>query len=143
MESRIEELLARYWEGETTLKEEEELKMYFQGNPSLTPTGMYFRSVKKTAEVTSAQKFKKPGKRFSRTNLSIAATITVGILVGAFVFQDSNKKNDFEIEDPEEAYEIARTVLMKMSSNLNEAQTHTTQLKKINKAEELVKDQQL
>ncbi len=143
MESRIEELLSKYWEGETSLTEEAELKEYFKENPSLAPIGLYFRSVQKTAEVTSEKKFKHPGRRFNRTNLSIAATITIGILVGAFVFQDSNKQNDFEIEDPEQAYEIARTVLMKMSSNINEAQIHTTQLKKINKAEELIKEEKL
>lgn len=143
MESRIEVLLSKYWEGETSLADEKELKEYFTQNPSLTPTGLYFRSVRKTSEVKSERPFKRPGRRISWTNLSIAATISIGILVGAFVFQDSNKRNDFEIEDPEQAYEIARTVLMKMSSNINEAQLHTTQLKKINQAEEIIKEEKL
>lgn len=142
MESRISELLEKYWDGETSLAEEEELKAYFRENPSLTPTGLYFRGVNKTAEVKSSREFTKPGRSFWKSRFSIAATIAIGVTVGALILQDAGKRNDFEIEDPEEAYEIARTVLMKMSSNLNEGQQPATQLKKLNKAEELITEEQ-
>lgn len=143
MESRIEQLLEKYWEGETSLAEETELKAYFKKNPSLTPTGLYFRSVNKTAEVTSEQKFTTPGRKFWKSRFSIAATIAIGVTVGAVILQDAGKRNDFEINDPEEAYQIAQQVLMKMSASLNKAQEPTTQLKKLNKAEEIIKEEQL
>lgn len=143
MESRIEELLAKYWEGETTLDEENELKAYFKENPSLTPTGLFFRSLKKTAEVESEKPFVIPGRKQVWRRLSMAATIVMGITVGAYVLQNPGTNDDFEIDDPEEAYEIARSVLMKMSSSLNEGQTHSQQLEKLNKAEEIIKEEKL
>lgn len=143
MESRIERLLEKYWEGETSLEEEQELKEYFKENPSLTPTGLFFRSLKKTSEITSPRGFKVPVKRPGRTRLSIAATILIGITLGGLFLRDAENRNDFEVDDPEEAYEIARTVLMKMSNSLNEGQTHSCQLQKLNKAEEIIKEEKL
>lgn len=142
-QARIDELLAKYWNGETSLDEEEELKAHFSKNPSLAPTGLYFRSLNKRAEVKTVKNFQKPGRWFTKSRLSIAATIAIGVTVGAIILQDAGKRNEFEINDPEEAYRIAQTVLMKMSSNLNEAELHTGQLKKLNKAEELIKEEQL
>ena len=139
MESRIEELMAKYWEGSTTLQEEEEIRTYYRENPSLTPTGLFFRSLKKSAEVESKWKFLSPKKRFSKSSFSIAATIAIGIVVGAVALQDANKRNDFEITDPQEAYEITRRALMQMSSSLNEGQIYSGELKKLNKAEEIIK----
>lgn len=143
MESRIEQLLTKYWAGETSVQEEEELKAFYNENPSLTPTGMYFRGLKKEAEVVSPKAFKKSGNRFSRSRFAVAATIAIGIMVGTMILRDTGKKHDFEITDPQQAYEIAQTVLGKMSVSLNEAQTHSTQLKKLSKAEEIIKEAQL
>jgi hypothetical protein len=143
MESRIEQLLNKYWAGETSLQEEQELKAFYKANPSLTPTGMYFRGLNKTADIKSPKAFKKPGGWFSKTKFSVAATIAIGILVGTMILRDTGKKHDFEIRDPQQAYEIAQTVLGKMSASLNEAQTHSTQLNKLNRAEEIIKEAQL
>lgn len=139
MESRIDELMEKYWAGTTSLQEEEEIKVYFKENPSLAPTGLYFRSLKKSAEVESKRRFVSPKKRFTKSRFSVAATIAVGIAVGAIALQESNKQNQFEITDPQEAYEITRKALMQMSSSLNEGQTYSGELKKLNKAEELLK----
>ena len=143
MESRIEQLLEKYWVGTSSLREEEEIKAYFRANPSLSPTGMYFRGLRKMSEATPPKAFRKPGSWFLRSKLAVAATISVGILVGTLILRDTGKKHDFEIRDPQQAYEIAQTVLGKMSASLNEAQMHSTQLKKLNRAEEIIKEAQL
>ncbi len=143
MGSQIDKLMDKYWSGTSTLQEEEELKVYFQQNPSLTPAGLYFRSLKKSAEVESSKPFAHPKRRLKRTWLSVAATILIGITVGAVVWQDASKKNDFEIDDPQEAYEITRKALMLMSSSLNEGQVYASELKKLNKAEQIIKEQKL
>ena len=143
MESRIETLLEKYWAGETSLGEEEELKVYFKNNPSLAPTGLYFSALSKERKVESKRSFKRPERRFFRKSWSVAASLVVGVTIAALALQDVNSRNDFEVNDPEEAYEIARTVLMKMSTSLNEGKTHSTQLKKINKAEEIIKEEKL
>ena len=138
MGSQIDKLMEKYWAGTTSLQEEEEIKVYFKENPSLAPTGLYFRSLKKSAEVESKKSFSTP-KRHLMRRFSVAATIIIGIAVGAVALQDANRQNDFEIDDPQEAYEIARTVLMKMSSSLNEGKAYSGELKKLYKAKELLK----
>jgi hypothetical protein len=143
MGSQIDKLLEKYWNGTTTLKEEEELKAFYKKNPSLTPTGLFFRSLDKKSQVKSAKSFSRPKKHFLSGRISVAATILIGMMVGVFALKDANKQNDFEVTDPEEAYEITRTVLMKMSSSLNEGQTYSSELKKLNKAEEIIKKEKL
>ena len=138
MGSQIDKLMEKYWAGTTSLKEEEEIKDFYKKNPSLAPTGLYFRSLKKSGEVESKKPFSTP-KRHLMKRFSVAATIIIGIAVGAVALQDANKQNDFEIDDPQEAYEIARTALMKMSSSLNEGKAYSGELIKLNKAEELLK----
>ncbi len=143
MESRIEELLEKYWNGESTLAEEEALREFYSKNPSLTPTGLFFRTLKKSTEVTSERPFNKPRKQWISTKYSVAATIILGVIVGGIALQDGGKQDEFEIEDPQEAYEIARQALLKMSSSLNQGQTYSVELKKINKAEEIIKNEKL
>ncbi|MCP4459181.1 MAG: hypothetical protein GY816_14340 [Cytophagales bacterium] len=136
-------MLEKYWAGNTSLQEEEEIKLYFKENPSLTPTGLFFRSLKKSAELESKKPFAHPKKRLNRTRLSVAATIVIGIVVGGIALQDANRQNNFEIEDPQEAYEVARLALMKMSSSLNEGSAYSGELKKLNKAEQKLKKEKL
>lgn len=143
MESRINQLLEKYWAGETTLQEEKELKSYFRKNPSLTPTGLFFQGLDQTATQSSSKAFTKPGGWFQQTKYAVAATITLGIIVGALILRDSGRQHDFEITDPQQAYEIAQTVLGSMSASINEAKQHTLQLKKLNKAENIIKQEQL
>ena len=119
------------------------MREYFKANPSLTPTGMYFRALDKHAEIESARAFRKPGRWIDARKLMVAATIVMGILVGTVILRDTGRKHDFEVSDPQQAYEIAQTVLVKMSASLNEAQMHSTQLKKLNKAESIIKEAQL
>lgn len=138
MGSQIDQLMEKYWAGTTSLQEEEEIKDFYKNNPSLAPTGLYFRSLKKSAEVESKKSFSNPRKPLFK-RLSVAATIVIGIVVGAVVLQDASKRNDFEIDDPQEAYEIVRSALMKMSSSMNEGAAYSGELKKLNKAEELLK----
>lgn len=139
MESPIDKLMEKYWTGTTSLQEEENIKGFYKKNASLDPMGMYFRSLKKSREVESEKPFSTP-KNYLMRKWAVAATILIGIAVGAVALQDANKQNDFEIDDPEEAYEIARTALMKMSFSLNEGSTYSGELKKINKVEELLKE---
>ena len=138
MESRIKSLLEKYWEGETTLVEEKEIKSYFKENPSLTNDGQYFRSIDVAGQ--STYKGSTPGKRKlpSIQWMSVAATITIGLMVAFIALNDSRKEDPFAVTDPKEAYEVTRNALMMISSNLNESNEYSKELKKINKAEELI-----
>lgn len=142
MELRIEELLDKYWKGETSLEEEKKLKMYFRKNPSLTNEGRYFSQVGKKSNIKPDRDFVYPGKKNRKTQWSVAAAITVGILASILVIQDAKKQREFVVEDPKEAYEITRRALLMISTGLNEGKNYSRELTNINKAEEILKDEQ-
>ncbi|MEQ8470878.1 MAG: hypothetical protein RIC35_06810 [Marinoscillum sp.] len=139
MESRIKELQEKYWAGETSVKEEKELKAYFQSNPSLTPEGQYFQSLNKMKSEPKVS-FRHPKSTSWRSKWSVAAVITAGVIAAALVIQDARKQRDFVVEDPQEAYEITRKALLMVSSGLNEGKNYSQEIKNINKAEELIKE---
>ena len=137
MESPIEQLIEKYWNGETTLEEEKRVKSHFKTNPALSNESDYFRFLKKEQEIKFEPKVKKNSRR---TWLSAAATVAVGLITAALVLQESNK-DPFAIEDPEKALEETRRALMMIGSGLNEGQSYALELTKINKAKEELKEE--
>ncbi len=132
MGSQIDELLEKYWNGQTDLEEEKVIKSHFKSNPGLNNESHYFRYLANEKSVT----FDAPkGINKKRKWISIAATVTIGVLTAALVFNDANK-DPFAIDDPEKALQATREALMMISSELNQGQNHTLQLTKINKAKE-------
>ncbi|MEP4532307.1 MAG: hypothetical protein ABJ004_04425 [Cyclobacteriaceae bacterium] len=141
MESRIKELQEKYWAGETTLAEEAELKAYFKSNPSLTAQGRYFQAVNTKAKKPGVT-FKHPRRAGWKSRWSVAAAVLVGIMTAAIVIQDSRSGDNFLVEDPKEAYEITRKALMMVSSGLNEGKTYSKEIGHINKAEQIISDEE-
>jgi hypothetical protein len=137
MESPIEELIEKYWNGETTLSEEKRVKDHFKINPALSKESEYFRFLKKEQEVTFDKKVSKNSKK---TWLSAAATIAVGLITAALVLQESNK-DPFAIDDPEQALEETKRALMMIGLGLNEGQSYAMELTKINKAKDELKEE--
>ena len=133
MGSQIDELLNKYWEGSTSLEEERLIKSHFKSNPSLTNDGHYFRYLSKQKD-TKMEKSEKSSTK-SKTWLSAAATITIGLITAVLVFNDANK-DPFAEEDPEKALEATRNALMMIGAGLNEGQIHAMELTKFNKAKE-------
>ncbi|MFY0601099.1 MAG: hypothetical protein JXR03_15590 [Cyclobacteriaceae bacterium] len=139
MESQIKELIAKYWEGETTLEEEREVKQYFKTNPQLTPSGDYFSKVRKLSSEHSKGRFSHPGKKKLMVRWSAAAAILIGVSTAIFVLQDTQRTQNYLVEDPKEAYEITRNALLMVSSGLNNGTAYSAnELKKINEAEEII-----
>lgn len=138
MDLQIEKLKEKYWAGETSLAEEKELKAYFEANPSLSKNRRYFAELKKQKQLKASHAFVHPGRKKRQTRMSVAATILILIAVSLFVFQNNNKQDQFAIEDPQEAFEITRASLMKISEGLNKGKTYTRELNKINKAKEII-----
>ena len=141
MESQIEELLDKYWAGETSIEEERLLKEHFRKNPSLTNEGTYFRALSGKQETSAGKRFAHPAKSRRKAQWSAAAVIVIGIMAAVLVFQDARKQQqEFVVEDPQEAYEVTRKALLMVSSGLNEGKAYSEELKKINKAEELINE---
>ena len=138
MDLRIEKLKEKYWAGETTLAEEQELKAYFKEHPSLTKEGDYHTILRNQQKVKAKHSFNHPGKKNYPVWWSAAAAILILFTVGMFIFQNNQTKDQFAVEDPQEAYEITRATLLKVSEGLNKGKTYSKELNKINKAKESI-----
>lgn len=137
MESPIEQLIQKYWNGETTLEEEKQIKSHFKTSPALRKESDYFRFLKKEQEM----KFdRKVGKNSRRAWLSVAATVAIGVLTAVLVLDDANK-DPFAVEDPERALEETKRALMLIGLGLNEGHSYTMELTKINKAKEELQEE--
>ena len=137
MGSQIDKLLEKYWNGETSLEEERVIKSHFKSNPALNNESHYFQFLAKQKSV----KYNGPKvTNRKRAWLSAAATITIGIITAALVFNDA-KKDPFAIEDPQEAFQATKEALMMIGAELNQGQDHTMELTKINKAKEELQEE--
>ena len=138
MGSQIDELIEKYWNGETSLEEEQVIKNHFSTSPSLTHEGHYFRYLNKQKQLN--MEAPKSASRKPRTWMSAAATITIGLVTALLVFNDANK-DPFAEEDPEKALEATRNALMMIGAGLNEGQIHAMELTKFNKAKDELQDE--
>jgi heme/copper-type cytochrome/quinol oxidase subunit 2 len=125
--NKMEALLEKYFEGETSIAEENELKDYFSSSnvaPHLEqyrPLFGYFTEAKEqklTSEVPLVSKNRKVAW------LSIAASIVVLIGVGTYTYFNSmdaakESKELGTYDDPEEAFEATQKALAMLSDNVN------------------------
>jgi hypothetical protein len=124
--NKMEALLEKYFEGETSIAEENELKNYFSSlnvAPHLEqykPLFGYFAEAKK-------ENFEKEipliPKKQKTAWLSIAASIVVLLGVGTYTYFDGNEvKQNKELgtyDDPKEALEATQKALAMLSNNVN------------------------
>lgn len=124
--NKIEVLLEKYFEGETSIAEENELKDYFS-SPNVAehleqyrPLFGYFAEAKEqklTNNVTLISKKKKVAW------LSIAASIVMMMGIGTYTYFNANPvKGNQELgtyDDPEEALEATQKALAMLSDNVN------------------------
>jgi len=124
---RMEALLEKYFEGETSIAEENELKEYFSSSnvaPHLEqcrPLFGYFTEAKEQKFTNNVSLISKKPKTLW---LSIAASIVVLIGVGAYTYFNSmeTEKASKELgtyDDPEEAFEATQKALAMLSTNVN------------------------
>ena len=137
----IKRLLDKYWEGETSLSEEQLLKDYFNGNhvaPNLEQYKVLFIYFGKAEQKQSKQTFKELKKEGTTIRRLIppqwvAAASVVLIAAASFLdyinFQGDPIETDTVVnenllaedtyKDPEEAYKEAKAALMLISKGLN------------------------
>lgn len=143
MESRIKNLIEKYWNSESSLDEEQEIKDYFNQHPSLTPEGLYFRKLDRRNAATSDVDFSHPAKKWRRSWAAGAAAAVVGIGIAVMVLIDAGNQKQYAVKDPKEALEITRKALLMVSSGIHEGKKYTENITKINEAEDLLKDSEL
>lgn len=139
---QIEILLEKYWEGESSLKEEQQLRQYFQSNnidpklKSYTPLFIGLateqaRELSKQREETIYQSLPLKSKQRMLSSIAqkhwvkIAACLAL-VVIGSFWLIPTPPKNttatwqEDTYEDPQKAYEEVRQTLMLLSKGLNE-----------------------
>jgi hypothetical protein len=122
----IEKLVAKYFEAETSIAEEKELKAYFS-SPNVAPhleqyKPLFGYTVKAKQEQYTAsltiKKKKKPGMYW----LSIAATVIVLLGVSLFTFNQYEQPKTAELgtyNDPEVAFKETQKALAMISEHVN------------------------
>lgn len=124
---RIENLLEKYFEAETSIAEENELKVYFSSSDVAQHLQQYqtlfvhFNKAKE--EQFTATIPLKTKKRKYVAWLSIAASLTILFGIGTFVYmnnqQNATPSEYGTYEDPEVAFKETQKALAMISKNVN------------------------
>ncbi|GAA6764308.1 hypothetical protein AAFH68_02370 [Flavobacterium sp. CGRL1] len=125
---KIENILEKYFQGETTIAEENQLKEYFSSSDvaqhleQYKPIFGYFSQVK---QQKSTQEIPLKTKKRNVAWLSIAASIVVLLGIGTYYFTGEKTTSvtaQSELgtyDDPEEALKATQKALSLLSSNVN------------------------
>lgn len=125
--NRIEKLLENYFQGETNLVEEQELKNYFASG-NVAPNLKQYQSMFGYFSEVKNEKFTKEivihNKKKSTIWLSIAASVTILLGVGVFSYlnMETKTKTTGELgtyDDPEVAFRETQKALNMVSENVN------------------------
>ncbi|MCF6132821.1 hypothetical protein [Flavobacterium wongokense] len=123
---RIEKILEKYFEAQTSIAEEKELKDYFN-SPDVAQhleqyKPMFVYAVQAKQEQFTATIPLKTNKRKSVVWLSVAASVAVLLGVGLFTFNHYNQpeqENLGTINDPEIAFRETQKALAMISESVN------------------------
>lgn len=130
MESiKIEKLLEAYFEGETSLLEEQVLRDYFKSENVAEKLQQYkpiFEGLLATAEEHSSRNFEflKSNSGSKKRWYSVAAILVVALGIGSFYFSQPS----FTLEEQEAlaAFEKSKETMMLLSENLNKGAAQLT-----------------
>jgi hypothetical protein len=155
----IEALLEKYWNAETTLEEEQQLKEYFSnGNvhETMQPAAALFRffdaeknkslNEKFDTAVTKELRKRREGKIISmvsfRNVTRIAAGIVVVVAATYFIRSEVRKSYPQELQDtysdPQMAFEETKKALKMISNSFGKAKHETGKIKMFNEAEKKI-----
>lgn len=153
---RIDELLNKYWECETTLEEEQQLQEYFNGDHvadqhrNTAPLFRFYRENKKKSIVDASfekeivRKVQRKGKgtvvSLFKNSMRIAAGIAVLMIAVYFIRTEVRKSTPQEIvdtyDDPQLAFEETKKALMMISKGFGHAEEGAKKINLFNEAKE-------
>lgn len=149
-------LLQRYFDGETTEAEEQQLNAYFQSGQVAEELAEYTEFFGGIAELSNVEddptieddvmdyileseyRDKTKYRTMWKTVTGIAASIII-VLGGFLFYQEQQKPFDDTFKDPEEAYAYAAKTLQFVGSKYNEGLAHLSDFEKLRKGSEPVK----
>ncbi len=142
----IKQLVDKYWEGETSLKEEQQLRAYFNSSKvdprlkSVQPLFVFFKQEQAKESQRPLRLWQVFRQRPQRLWGLVAASVAVLLTIGCWFYQqqqqlpqvdnlaESQISNTLEkdtYEDPKEAFEKAKAALMRVSKGLNKGVRQT------------------
>ena len=156
---KIEELLQKYWDCETSLEEEQQLHEYFSNEEvpdqwkETATLFRYFEQQKNTGvnpqfEKSVIAQLKKPRGRVTnlvQTSLKIAAGVAVLVAAVFFVRQEIRKSDVVAMEDtgdtfddPQKALEETKKALLMISKGFGSAEKQAKKINLINEAQKTI-----
>jgi len=158
---RLEELLQRYWEAETSLEEEQELRKYFcneQVPDQWKEASTLFHYFEKQRQLTVSgnfedsvvSKIKAPRGRMMtlvQISLRIAAGVAV-VLAAIFFVRQEIRKDSTEMvfedtyDDPQKALEETKKALLMISKGFGRAEMQAKKINMLNEAQDKLKAKQ-
>jgi hypothetical protein len=155
--NKLNELLARYWECETSLEEEQQLREYFRGKDipdewkETAGLFRYFEENKKKSvtdisfDAGVMAKINAPSKkgkavRLFYNSMRIAAGLSVVIVATWFIRNEVRKSTPQEVvdtyDDPKLAFEETKKALMMISKSFGTAEEQAKKINLFNEAQE-------
>ncbi len=130
--SNIEKLLEKYFEGETTISEEKELKVYFTRETVPSHLERYkdmFQYFSEESTITATKDLKlNTGRTRTYTWVGIAAS--VALIAGIFLTKTTPSEPIDTFEDPEIALQETKKILNLVSQYMNEGKQELVYLNK-------------
>lgn len=124
--SKIENLIEKYLEAETSIAEEKELQLYFSAPNVAQHLQQYisiFKYYKQAKQEKSTAKLSVPAKKQSVKWFSIAATIIVLFGIGTFLLVNTPQQTAVAdlgtFNNPEEALKETQKALAMLSNHVN------------------------
>jgi hypothetical protein len=156
--NKIDELLKKYWNCETTLEEEKQLRDFFGGTnipeqwKETAPLFRYFEESKKKSlndlafegQVLRKVHPEKQAKvaRLIFNTMKIAAGLTVVILAGWFIRTEIRQTTPQAVvdtyDDPKVAFEETKKALLMISKSFGTAEEQTRKINMFNEAQEQI-----
>jgi hypothetical protein len=127
MESnKIEILLEKYFEGKTSIDEENELRDYFASS-NVSPNLEQYKTVFDYLSLAKEEQFNpeiqlKPQKRnLARFSIAVSIVVLLGIGVYTYFNYNNAKENQYlgTYDDPEVAFRETQKALLLLSTNIN------------------------
>ncbi len=153
---KLEELLQKYWDCETSLEEEQQLHEYFRNEnvpEKLKDTAALFHYFEQQKSTSVSEQFdrtlmgqlKKPKGKVTnliQTSLKIAAGIAV-LVVAVFFVREEIRKNDVvamedTYDDPQKALEETKKALLMISKGFGRAEEQAKKINMINEAQDKI-----
>lgn len=157
---KLEELVKKYWDCETSLEEEQQLREYFRGEniPEVwRETATLFRYFDEQKSKTVEPQFdetvvnrikeiprKREGKVVKWVTASLRIAAGVAVLLAAVYFVRQELREDQAIaaedtfEDPQQAFEETKKALLMISKGFGRAEQQAKKINMFNEAQEKI-----